>query len=617
MKKGTKEIKHIPLDSIENPDFLRELDKKELDVLASDIREELIDATSKNGGHLSANLGAVEATIALCKVFDFSKDKIIFDVGHQCYTYKILTGRSLERLRQSDGVSGFQKMSESPYDHYEAGHSSTSVAAANGMALVRDLNGEDYNVVAFIGDASIVNGLSFEAINDSAMLKHKIIIVLNDNDMSIGRPVGGVARLFRRFSTSSFYNKSKSAARKLFNWNPIGRGIYRGFVGIKNWFKRHVIKINIFDTIGYSCVGPVDGHNIKALTKAFNRAKKNPKSTVVHIKTIKGKGYKYSENDSKGVWHGVPPFDKETGEFMCNARKTTWSEVYSQALEKFMDNHEDAIVVVPSTGLGSALTNVYTKYKNRIIDVGIAEEYAATLSGSLAVSGKYPVISMYSTFLQRAYDEVSHDLARMNLNATILIDRAGLTGNDGDTHQGIYDEAFLYSIPNTVISMASSPKQAQSLIDESKNGHGVFCIRYPREKMELAEEVENIPFGSWKKAYVNKAKTAIVSVGPESEKLINLIKDKKLGADVYQAIYLKPMDESALKELLSYDRVIIHDAYAVEDGFSKELAAELMVRGYKGQVIIKAVKDVFVSQASIDEQKKSFGVRAEDIIELL
>lgn len=615
---GKKEIKRIDIKSIQNPNFLKDLNYKELDILSDDLREYIIDATSKNGGHLAANLGVVEATIALCRCFDFSKDKLIFDVGHQCYTYKILTGRSLERLRQSGGVSGFQKLSESPYDHFETGHSSTSISAALGMAVARDLNKENYEIVAFIGDASIANGLAFEAINNLSNSNHKVIIILNDNDMSITKPVGGMAKTFRALSNSLLYRRSKNGFQNFMKKTGFGRWNLKWMSVVKNWFKRHVMALNIFDNIGIAYVGPIDGHDIKAMEKAILKAKKYSRSSIIHIKTIKGKGYKFSENDDTGSWHGVGKFEKETGKQLgCNQNLITWSEVYAGAVVKAMAEHNDAVLVVPATGVGSSLQTCFELYPNRTIDVGIAEEHALTMSGGLSVSGKHPIVSIYSTFLQRAFDEISHDIARMNLNATVLIDRSGLVGEDGNTHQGIYDENYLMSVPNTVVAMAARQSEAYGLMKESFNNHGVFCIRFPKSKVAPKEEAEEVPFGKWKKE-LSGEKTAIVSVGPITLDLKELIIKNNKNVSLYNAIYQKPFDEEVVtSELVKFDRVIIYDAYAVENGFAHALASRLVSDGYKGQIIIKSIPDVFVEQASQDEQLAMFGLKVEDIIKLL
>ena len=612
-----KELKRINLSEIKDPSFLKDLSYPELELLSKDITEEIIDKVSINGGHLAANLGVVDATIAMCRVFDFSKDKIIFDVGHQCYTYKILTGRSLERLRKSDGVSGFQKINESPYDHFECGHSSTSISAAKGLAVARDLNKEHYDVVAFIGDSAIANGLALEGLNNITNGNNKVIIILNDNDMSITKPVGGLAKAFRHLSNSALYRRSKNAYQRILKKTRFGRWMLSWTGAIKNWFKRHLMAINIFDNMGISYVGPIDGHNIKKMVSVMDKAKKYEKSIVIHIKTIKGKGFKYSENDDSGKWHGVGVFDKHTGKQDIKPNTVTWSEIYSKTIVKAMSENPNAVTICPATGTGSSLTNVFELYPNRSFDVGIAEEHALTMAGGLARGGKHPIISIYSTFLQRAFDELSHDVARMNLNATILVDRSGLVGEDGNTHQGIYDEAFLLSTPNTVVAMASKESEAYGLMKESMNGHGVFCIRFPRSRLTPTGNEEDVPFGKWKKE-LNGEKTAVVSVGPVTQELKELIEASNKKVSLYNAIYQKPMDDEVIdKELVKFDRVIIYDAYAVENGFAFELVARLIKNHYRGEVIVKSIPDVFVEHASQKEQLSAFGLLPEQILELL
>ena len=611
-----KELRQFNIQDIQNPEFLKDLSYPELDLLSDNIRKYIIDITSKNGGHLSSNLGTVEATISLCKNFDFTKDKIIFDVGHQSYTYKILTGRKLDTLRKKDGISGFQKMSESPYDHFEAGHSSTSISAAMGMATARDLKGEKYDVIAFIGDSSLQNGLAFEGLNAIAGSGHKVIIVLNDNDMSISKPVGGLSSMFRNFSTSVIYRKTKGAFRKILR-GRFGRWLLVKFTRIKNWFKRKVINMTIFDNLGYSVIGPIDGHYIRQLDHAFQRAKRINNSVVIHIKTIKGKGYEPAEEDKEGDWHGVSKFNIETGEMARKDGEVSWSSQYSILVKNEMAINDKIVTIVPATGHGSALDSLFEIYPTRMIDVGISEEHAFTYAGGLAVSGIHPIISIYSTFLQRGYDELSHDVARMNLDATILIDRAGLVGNDGDTHQGIYDEAFLYTIPNVTISMASRSNEALSLVKESLCHHGVFAIRYPREYFNSnTAEVKKIPYGTWKTELEGKD-IAIVSVGPMTLKLKDKLIEINKNVTLYNAIYLRPMDNGRIKELLKYKKVIIYNAYATKEGFATALEDRLFEIGYKGEVVVRCVPTTFVKQASIDEQRKEFGLSVEDIISLL
>ena len=614
---SNKELRRVDVKNIKDPSIVRELNYQELDLLSEDIRNYIVDQTSKNGGHVSSNLGTVETIISLCRNFDFLKDKIIFDVGHQCYAYKILTGRSLERLRKKDGVSGFQKIDESPYDHYECGHSSTSISVACGLAAARDLKKEDYEVIAFIGDSSISNGLAYEGLNYLANSGHKVIIVLNDNGMSISKSVGGLSSLFRKFSVSGVYTKGKTGIRKLLQGFRLGRWILRRLSVVKNWFKRKLINLTFFESLGYKLVGPVEGHYIKDLDKAFAKAKKIGCSVVVHVKTIKGKGYPYAEQDRIGDWHGISSFDKETGSIKVQEGVKTWSEQYKLVLQEEMGLNDKIITITAATGHGSALDSIFELYPQRAIDVGIAEEHALTMAGGLSISGFNPVVSIYSTFLQRAYDELSHDVARMNLNLTILIDRAGLVGSDGDTHQGIYDEAFLFTIPNVTIAMAARTSEAVSLVKESFCNHGVFAIRYPREyAFETNEPVKKIPYGSWKQELLG-GDIAIISTGPVTLDLKDELLKLKKSITLYNAIYLRPMDEEKIKSLLNYKKVIVYNPYATKEGFANALSARLLELGFKGNIHIVAIPDVFVKQATIQEQREELGVSLKDVLNFI
>ena len=620
-KSKVNKVKHINLSEIKNPQFLKDLSYKELDTLASDIRGEILRVTSTYGGHLSSNLGAVELTIALNRSFDFSKDKLIFDVGHQCYTHKILTGRSLEHLRTKDGPSGFQKRNESIYDCYEAGHSSTSISAANGFAIARDLNHEKYDIVAFIGDASIVSGLAFEGMNNLAHSNHKVIIVLNDNGMSISKPVGALASRFAKISTSAGYNRFKSSMKKSFKKGKVRNSIYNFFAGIKNWFKRHLTEPTIFTDLGFAYIGPIDGHNIKAIEKAIKRAKNVDKSVVIHACTLKGKGYKYAENDETGYWHGVSAFDLESGAPKNkHESEISWSHLYSDICEEELKNHEKAILISPATIKGAGLDSLSDDLKDRIIDVGIAEEHAVTLASALSLSGYHPIISIYSTFLQRAYDEVSHDLARMDCNATFLVDRSGLVGADGETHQGIYDEAYLSSIPNVTVTIASNADEAKALFDESFNNHGPFFIRLPRTLIKKPEEINevNIPYGTWLKLSEDPSKKlAIISCGPTVRELLHLLKENGINATLINALYLNPIDEKMLSELLQYSKIVIYDPYSTRGSLVNLASAYLLENEFKGALKAHFVPNEFVKQASISEQLEKYHLLPKQIIETL
>lgn len=614
-KKKVNKVEHINLSEIKDPSFLKNLSYTELDVLADDIRKEIIRCTAKNGGHLSSNLGVVELTIAIEHFFDVSKDKLIFDVGHQCYTHKILTGRPLETLRQTNGISGFQKIDESVYDCFDAGHSSTSISAANGFAIARDLKGENYNVIALIGDGSIPSGLAFEGLNNIASGNHKVVIILNDNGMSISKPVGALSKRFGKISTAAGYNRIKYGYRKAMFKTKLGKKIYNLTLRIKNWFKRHLTSPNLFTDLGFAYIGPVDGHNIRKLEKAFKRVSNTDKSVVVHVCTTKGKGYEPAENDNSGSWHGVAPFKIQDGEPLKTSSHTSWSKVFADLSLKEMEKHQDAFLISPATTVGAEIDDVLKKFPERSLDVGIAEEHAATLSGALSRGGFHPIISIYSTFMQRAYDEIAHDMARTKTNATILVDRAGLVGRDGETHMGIYDAAFLSTIPNVVITMPSTRKEAEYLYDESFNNHGVFAIRYPRATCLEEGDKEQLSFGKWLKLKEGKSrKVAVIGVGHLVRELTNLVEEKGIDCTVFNALFINPVDEDVLQNLLSYDKIVIYDAYSTQGGLVSLVTLKLSQMKFKGLISAHCVPNVFVKQASITEQLESFGLLPEQIL---
>ena len=618
-KPSSKRIIDIDIRDIKGPEFLKELNYRSLDLLSEKIRREIIDKTSKYGGHLSSNLGVVEITIALHRMFNFKHDKLIFDVGHQSYTHKILTGRSLEYLRNRNGVSGFQKICESYYDCFEAGHSSTSLSAAQGFALNRDARGEKYDVVAVIGDGSIVNGLAFEALNNISHNNNKVIIILNDNEMSISRPTGGMGRFFAKISTASGYTNFKISYRRFMFKTRMGHALYNFTSRIKNAIKQKLVPTTYFDDMGFQYIGCIDGHNIKALEKAIARAKRTPKSVVLHVATVKGKGYRYAENDTTGYWHGVTPFEIESGKPKnLHPEELSWSHLFSDLLTALMAERNDLVIISPATVKGSGLEDLFSTYPKRTFDVGIAEGHALTLASGLAVAGTHPIVSIYSTFMQRAFDQIIHDIARMNLNITFLVDRSGLVGLDGETHQGIYDESFLLSTPNTVVTMPSSDKEAKYLLNESLKQHGPFFIRYPRDllkKNHLIQE-ENHQFGKWiMERVANSKRVAVIAVGQLLRSLKELIIEADLDVTLVNALFLKPHDQEMLSSLSEYETIVIYDAYATEFGFASYLKTKLCEMSYKGQIKSFAIPDVFVTQAKISEQLEELGLLPKQVFE--
>ena len=611
---------NIPtIQEIKSPEFLKDLNYKELDLLSKEIRDEILRCTAKNGGHLSSNLGAVESTIALHRVFDFKKDKLIFDVGHQCYTHKILTGRSLENLRKKDGASGFQKVTESEYDPFDAGHSSTSISVADGFAIARDLAKENYEVVAFIGDGSIASGLAFEGLNNVSHSNHKVIIVLNDNDMSISRPVGGLGKSFAKISLGSGYNKVKRGLSKLLSKNKVTRAILNFFRKIKNWIKFKLVPPTFFDSLGYTFIGPIDGHNIKAMEKAFKKAKNVDRSVIIDIVTTKGKGYKFAENDTSGSWHGVTPFNLETGEPLKKCDTTTWSNALANITLKNMEKNDKLILISPATLKGSDLEEIFNRFPDRALDVGIAEEHAMTLAGGLSKNGYHPVVDIYSTFMQRAYDEISHDIARMNVGATIVVDRSGVPGNDGETHQGTFDAGIFSATPNCVITMPSSVEEADKLFSLSLSYNGPFFIRIPRGCVKpFYGNSGEVSFAKWyKKIEGSSKKVAVVSTGSLINELAKEIDESGKDVTLFNALFIAPIDLEAAKELLSYERVVIYDPYSTQYGLATNLTMGLVKLGYKGKIETKTLPNAFIKQASIDEQIDELGLKPSDIVKIL
>ena len=432
------------IEKIKDPSFIKKLSTPEMQVLCQDIRTFLINSLSKTGGHVSSNLGVVELTVAMHKVFDSPKDKFIWDVGHQVYIHKILTGRAdqFSTLRQFKGLSGFPKRKESAHDCWETGHASTSISAAVGMAYARDLSQEDYHVVAVIGDGSLTGGMAYEALNHIGHTNKRLIVIINDNEMAISPNVGAMHNILGSIRTNESYLTTKRCLKKILkNKSFLNRMMYRA----KGSLKRFVIGDIPFDAMGFKYFGPVDGHNLDDLIKNLNFAKKADKPVIVHVKTTKGKGFSYAEQDKLGTWHGVGKFNKETGEVFTSQKenKVSWSKLICNGLIELTKHDSKVAVITPAMINGSALNEYQRLYPNRLIDVGIAEEHAVTMAGGMATQGMKPFVSIYSTFFKRAFDQVHHDVARQELNVVFGVDRAGVVGADGETHQGIYDIPML------------------------------------------------------------------------------------------------------------------------------------------------------------------------------
>ena len=603
-----KEIKRVDLSKPFNPSDIKGLKEKELEVLSEDIRQNIVQSCACNGGHLSSSLGATDLIVAIHHFFNLPTDKVIFDVGHQAYAHKILSGRTLDKLRKEDGVAGFQKREESEFDPYEAGHSSTSISAAMGLALARDLNKEKYNVIAVIGDSSVANGVSFEAINNLVNFNHKVIVIINDNNRSIAKAAGFTHNFFEKFRLKRGYLRAKDFYKRALYRFGCTRWIYKCTKAIKDFFKYILTRRNIFSRYNLYYIQGIDGHDIGTMERAFKYAVNAPTSVIIHVTTTKGKGYKYSEKDENGEWHGVEPFDVETGKPIKpnNPNEISWSALYAKYMEKNMEIDEKMVIVNPATTIGSAIEPFFSKYKDRCFDVGIAEEHAAVFSSGIAAGGYHPYFSVYSTFLQRSYDEISHDVARMNLNVTIMIDRVGLPGGDGETHEGIFDVAYLSSMPNMAIAMAKDMAEAKQLFDFSTTYDKPLAIRYPKGKTLIMED-SNLPklkLGEWKVENKGNSGISIISYGP----VVNDLIVKYKGYTLVNAIFNNPIDLEVLKSLTNDKAIVIYDIYGTEEGFASIVLKALNNLEYKGKIKIVAVPNVFIKQGCVQNQLKELNI---------
>ncbi|MBQ7986603.1 MAG: 1-deoxy-D-xylulose-5-phosphate synthase, partial [Clostridia bacterium] len=492
------------LDEIKLPDDIPSLSTEEARLLAYEIRKFLIKSVSKTGGHLASNLGVVELTLALYSVFDFEKDRLIWDVGHQSYVHKILSGRKdkFETLRTFGGLSGFPKTSESVYDAFNTGHSSTSASAAMGIARGRDLAGDDYDVVAVFGDGALTGGMIFEALNDAGHSNSKVIFVLNDNEMSIANNVGAISQYLQQLRIKPEYFKSKDRIEEFLSKLPIGAQTATNTARkAKESLRRRVIPTTLFDNLGLNYIGPVDGHDIEALRAVFERAKASDTSSFIHIRTTKGKGYKPAENNPE-LYHGISAGSSNT------APKTDYSKAFGDALVNIAKDNPKVCAITGAMPLGTGLCEFKENFPERYFDVGIAEQHAVTMAAGLAITGLVPVVPLYSTFLQRAYDQVLHDVCLQNLHVVLCADRAGIVGQDGETHQGMYDIAFLSSMPNMTVLSPSSFSELDEMLRYAVNEHqGPITIRYPRGN---AQEDFGYNFEPYKTQLVRDGKKIVI-----------------------------------------------------------------------------------------------------------
>lgn len=599
------------LTKIENPEFLTKLNFKEKEALAKDIRNFLINNISKTGGHLASNLGIVELSIALYSVFDYKTTDILYDVGHQSYVHKILTGRAkyFSTLRQKNGLSGYIKKEESPYDVFESGHSSTSISALAGLMLAE---GKKKKVIAVIGDASIVNGVSFEALNYLGTLKdYNPLIILNDNKMGISKSVGSLNLVFDRLRSKKIIIKLK----KFFN-NLLPKCLTNSFHRFKRAVKGFIQHDNIFEDLGFDYYGPVDGNNIKSITKALERVKVVEGPVVLHVLTEKGKGYKLAEQDEIGNFHGVEPFDIKTGKPLKPKLNNihSFSEVVSESLIKLREERE-FYIITPAMKVGAKLEKFSRLFPNSLIDVGIAEEHGAVMSAGLVLGGKKVVLLMYSTFAQRAYDFILNDICREDLPVIIGIDRAGVVGHDGPTHQGIYDVAMFSSMPNIIICAPRNAKEVMGLFNTAFNISHPIVIRYPRRDIYCdfdAMEISKTPL-TWD--IVKDGKKAIcLAYGPILDYLDKIISDAKLDVILVNARVIKPLDYKMLDYLKSLNLPFFVVEEVIESG---SLYDKLKLEGITNIKGLHFRVDDIIPQGEIDEILSDYGFNKENIIKEL
>lgn len=596
------------LDRLKLPQDLKKLSFRQLEALCAEIRSVLIHTVSKTGGHLSSNLGVVELTVALHKTFDAPKDQIVWDVGHQSYTHKILTGRKnkMNTLRQKDGLSGFPKPAESIYDAFIAGHSSTSISVAAGLARAKSLKAEPGFTIAVIGDGAFTGGMAYEALNNAGHYKDRIIIVLNDNEMSISKNVGAFARYLAQIRSKPEYYSTRDKIRKWISAVPlVGKPMAKLVSDSKSYLKEMLYHSNLFEDFGFEYVGPVDGHDLESLCDAFERAKASDGPVLVHVDTIKGKGYSFAEKQPD-AYHGVPQFNAKLGS--CENRPQDFSAVFGSWIAEAAEKDAKICAITAAMKDGTGLEEFAARYPERFYDVGIAESHAVTFSAGLAHGGLHPVFAVYSTFLQRAYDQVMQDMAIANEHVLLAVDRAGIVGEDGETHQGIFDISFLSSIPGiTILSPATYPELRACLDRAMYRCIGPVAVRYPKgrekafpaglhgnEKFQLSKDVD-ILLISYGRLAVSCCQAA------------ELLRQKGVDVGVLKLTQLLPYCEELLPMFLKKKSIFFVEE-AIEQGSISQMTGNLLLQnGYQGKFFVRAVPNRFLAQASVNEIFEELG----------
>ena len=607
------------LEKINTPQDLKGLSYKEKEELAQELRNKIIDVVSKNGGHLASNLGVVELTIALHSIFNMPEDKIVWDVGHQTYVHKLLTGRlnEFDTLRQLDGIAGFPKSKESEYDSFNTGHSSTSISAALGMARARDINNGTSDVIAVIGDGALTGGMALEALDDAGSSKTRLIVILNDNEMSISKNVGGISRFLVKIRTKKFYKKSNNFFRKILEKTPgIGMPIIKLARKIKYGLKQLMIPNMFFEDLGFKYLGPVDGHDIERVEWILELAKKETEPVVVHIITKKGKGYKPAE-ENPDQYHSTCKFNIETGEKLSKGGKD-YSAAFGDKLVELASKNDKIVAVTAAMADGTGLTKFRKEYPKRFFDVGIAEQHAICMAAGMAKEGFIPFVPIYSSFYQRAYDQVIHDVCIQNLPVIMCVDRAGIVGNDGETHQGILDLSFFNIVPNLTIMAPKDFSELEKMMEFAISLNKPVVIRYPRGSEEITfESTTEIEEGKAETLCEGKNLT-IVAIGKMVSRAMEvkeLLEKDGIEAEVINARFLKPFDTETIKKSIEKTKYVI----TIEDNITKGGLAsnveELIVENNLNEVeMLKfGYPDEFVKHGSVQELEKIYGLDKENI----
>ena len=608
------------LEKINDPSDIKKLSLKQLRVLAEELRTEIIKVVSDRGGHLASNLGMVELTIAMHYVFDAPRDKLVFDVGHQCYAHKLLTGRyqAFQRLRGKGGASGFPRAEESEYDAFTAGHASTAISAALGMARTRDIMRGDFNVVALVGDGALTGGMCYEALNDAGQNRTRMIVILNDNAMSIAPNVGAMSRYLTHLRQSKTYRGIKRGIRRGLSGIPtVGMPVFHFLEKSRDLLKSLFVDGRLFDALGFSYIGPIDGHDIKHLIRILKRSRDSDEPVLIHAVTQKGKGYEPAEA-RPDVFHGIAPFFVESGETRDEGG-VSCGAIAARALSELAENDIRICAVTAAMPQGTGLGSFQAVHPERFFDVGIAEEHAVTMAAGMASQGMKPYVGIYSTFLQRAYDQIAMDVCRNSLPVTFLIDRAGLVGPDGETHQGVFDLSLLRNIPNLVIAAPRDVRDLKKLVAMSAGYDGPMAIRYPKTGEDLGPGIQSqrdFAIGEWE-LLSSGDDVMIFAVGRMVQYAMQAtieLMGKGINAGVVDARFVKPMDEKLLKQQAMRAKLVVTvEENVLAGGFGEGVLDALQALGVDRPVLNLGVPDRFIEQATVREQTEACGLSAQGI----